>query len=62
MLTLYRSIMYFSYVFNIDVINVLKTRYTFCSTERGFLPHCSCVYCAELATDLAKISLGQHSI
>ena len=41
---------------------VSETRYTFCSTERGFLPHCSCVYCAELATDLAKISLGPHSI
>ena len=43
-------------------MNFCTTRYTFCSTERGFLPHCSCVYCAQLATDLAKISLGPHSI
>ena len=42
--------------------NIKKTRYTFCSTERGFLPHCSCVYCAELVIDLAKISLGLHLI
>ena len=43
-------------------VNPYATRNTFCSAERGFLPHCSCVYCGELVIDLAKISLGLRSI
>ena len=40
----------------------IKVLHTFCSAERGFLPHCSCVYCGELVIDMAKISLGLRSI
>ena len=39
----------------------IETRYTFCSAERGSLPHCCCVYCGELRIDLAKISLGLYA-